>query len=58
VHWNDDRGYGFIAPQEGGLDVFVHCRDVISGAAVKGSIVEFEAQTGERGIVARNVSVI
>ena len=43
--WIEDRGFGFIAPDEGGADVFCHaknlngCSELIPGAAV-----EYDAQ--------------
>jgi CspA family cold shock protein len=45
----DDRGFGFIRPADGGLDVFVHAKDLLNRSALKGGEhVEFEVVTDER----------
>jgi cold shock protein len=59
VKWfNDAKGYGFIAPDEGSKDLFVH-HSSISGSGfkslVEGSKVEFEARDGAKGPEAANV---
>ena len=61
VKWfNDAKGYGFITPEEGGKDLFVHFSSV-SGEGFKslseGARVEFEAAEGAKGPEARNVVV-
>ena len=52
VKWfNDAKGFGFIQPQEGGKDVFVHISAVERAgmsSLVEGQRVSFEVQT-ERG---------
>ena len=62
VKWfNDAKGYGFIEPDEGGKDLFVH-HSQISGNGFKtlaeGAKVEFEAREGTKGPEASNVSTI
>ena len=61
VKWfNDSKGYGFIAPEDGGKDLFVH-HSSISGDGFKtlaeGAKVEFESREGEKGPEATNVTV-
>ena len=60
VKWfNDTKGYGFIAPDEGGKDVFVHHTN-IAGSGFKslteGSKVSFEQRDGTKGVEAYDVS--
>jgi CspA family cold shock protein len=59
VKWfNDAKGYGFIAPDEGSKDLFVHFSN-IAGEGFKslseGSRVEYEAREGTKGPEATNV---
>jgi len=61
VKWfNDEKGYGFIAQDNGGPDVFVHFRQVNStGGRVtlaEGQAVTFEIGQGQKGPQAENVT--
>jgi CspA family cold shock protein len=60
VKWfNDAKGYGFIEPQDGSGDVFVHFASIdMEGfrTLAEGQEVDFEVHSGERGPYAANVS--
>ncbi|ADJ46287.1 cold shock protein CspA [Amycolatopsis mediterranei S699] len=62
VKWfNGEKGFGFIAQDGGGPDVFVHYSE-IQGSGFKsldeGQRVEFEIGQGQKGPQAQRVSVI
>lgn len=59
VKWfNESKGFGFIAPADGGKDVFVHY-SAIQGdgfrTLAEGQAVTFETETGPKGLQAIQV---
>jgi CspA family cold shock protein len=59
VKWfNDQKGFGFIASENGGRDIFVH-HSVIEGEGFKtltdGEVVEYECEEGPKGSKATRV---
>ena len=62
VKWfNDQKGYGFITPDEGGKDVFVHHSSIVGDGfktLAEGAKVEFEVAEGQKGPEAKNVVTV
>jgi CspA family cold shock protein len=63
VKWfNDDKGFGFIAPEDGsGDDVFVHQSAIISDGfrtLAEGATVTYEVESSEKGPRAVNVTTV
>lgn len=61
VKWfNDSKGFGFISPDDGSSDVFVHF-SAIKGdgfrSLAEGQAVDFEVEQGPKGLQATNVNV-
>lgn len=59
VRFDEVRGYGFIAPDTGGEDVFMHINDLEDEKSrfATGTAVEFQVTEGERGLKAFDVRV-
>lgn len=49
--WNDERGFGFLEPAQGGQEIFVHIKAFPSGTGrpAVGQVLTFEVQTGSDG---------
>lgn len=62
VKWfNEDKGFGFLTPSEGGKDVFVHFRSIASEgyrSLTEGQSVNFTIEQGQKGPQAANVKVL
>ncbi len=52
------KNYGFITPDEGDEDLFVHASDIESGMLNEDDRAEFESEEGEKGPRAVNVKKI
>ncbi|MFI1765011.1 cold-shock protein [Streptomyces sp. NPDC020800] len=57
IRFDGMRGYGFIAPDRGGEDVFLHVNDLLipESSVRSGLMVEFEVEDGDRGLKASGV---
>lgn len=60
VRFDHVKGYGFIAPKDGGEDVFLHVNDLLDEKhlMVPGAIVEFVREAGDRGPKASSVHLV
>ena len=60
VKWfNDEKGYGFITPNDGSEDLFVHHSGIVGSgfkSLEEGESVSYEVTQGRKGMQATNVS--
>lgn len=54
--FNETKGFGFIQPDAGGKDIFVHANG-LNETITEGDQVTFEVEEGRKGLNAINVSV-
>ena len=59
VKWfNDEKGFGFITPDDPGRDLFVHQSQIEGGTLSDGAKVEFESQESDKGPRAISVRAV
>jgi CspA family cold shock protein len=56
--FNTNKGFGFITPENGGKDVFVHANDTGGAMLAEGTKVEFDVVEGKKGPQASGVRVV
>ena len=56
--FNEGKGYGFITPDDGGKDVFVHANGINGSYLNEGDKVSYDVEEGRKGLNAVNVTVI
>lgn len=54
--FNEEKGFGFISPDDGGKDVFVH-RNGLIDQITEGDKVSFDTEQGQKGLNAINVKL-
>ena len=55
--FNDSKGFGFITPDDGGKDVFVHVNGLNETTLNEGDKVSYDVEEGKKGPNAVNVSL-
>ena len=54
--FNEGKGFGFITPDDGGKDVFVHVNALNGTSLNEGDKVSFDTEEGQKGINAVNIT--
>ncbi|MGL6233827.1 MAG: cold-shock protein [Segniliparus sp.] len=60
--FNEEKGFGFIAPEDGGKDLFVHFTGIVENGGFRtlkeGQRVQFEVESTQRGPQAVSVVAV
>jgi len=56
--FNPTKAFGFITPDDGGKDLFVHQNSITSGELTDGCKVQFESEDSPKGLNAVDVKVV
>ena len=56
--FNEEKGYGFITPDDGGKDVFVHINGLNGVTITEGDKVSFDVEEGQKGLNAVNITIL
>jgi len=56
--FNDQKGFGFITPDDGSKELFVHVSNVERGTLNENDAVEYEVGEGQKGPCAVQVKVV
>lgn len=54
--FNESKGYGFITPEDGSKDIFVHVNGLVDDIR-EGDKVNYETEEGKKGLNAVNVNI-
>ncbi|AQX14268.1 cold shock domain-containing protein [Elizabethkingia meningoseptica] len=55
--FNEAKGFGFISPNNGGEDIFVHSTGLTSNNIRENDVVVYEVERGKKGLNAVNVKL-
>jgi CspA family cold shock protein len=55
--FNDSKGYGFITPEDGSKDIFVHANGLVDDIR-EGDQVNYNTEEGKKGLNAVDVEVV
>ena len=56
--FNSQKGFGFITPDSGGKDLFVHANSIDGESLNEGQKVEYSEEEGRKGPEAKNVRAL